>query len=377
MLSAHALIGHSYHIPVGAFDVGRDGNVVTAVALGILCGGLSVVLMRGVTATESIFYRSGLRTTWRPLVGGILVSGIAIFIPHVLGSGHQAMALVLHGGLPLGLLAAVLAAKIVASALSIGTGFRGGLFSTSLFLGAVTGALAGRMGASFGLLIPGDVATLSLVGMASFSAAVVGAPLTMALLAVEVTGDLSIVGPVLLGVLAATLTVRQVFGYSFAIWRFHLRGEAILGGEDIGWARQITAKDLMRRDLATAPETMRLSEFRSRFPLGSTKYVAAVNAAGAFVGLVDVADVHARSIIESAEAKDATLEHSLICPTAWAEASTRFDHLMPLFEQLQTEVLVVVDDRRAKRVIGLITEAFALRRYRQELEARRKEIFGA
>lgn len=50
---------------------------------------------------------------------------------------------------------------------------------------------------------------------------------------------------------------------------------------------------------------------------------------------------------------------------------------MPLFEQLQTEVLVVVDDRRKKWVIGLITEAFALRRYRQELEARRKEIFGA
>lgn len=346
MLSAHALIGHSYHIPVGAFDVGRDGDVVTAVVLGILCGWLSVVLMRGVTATESFFYTSGLRTTWRPLVGGILVGGIAIFVPHVLGSGHQAMALVLHGGLPLGLLAAVLAAKIMASALSIGAGFRGGLFSTSLFLGAATGALAGRMGMSFGLLMPGDVAILSLVGMASFGAAVVGAPMTMALLAVEVTGDLSVVGPVLLGVLAAVLTVRQVFGYSFATWRFHLRGEAILGGEDIGWARQITAEDLMRRDLATAPETMRVSEFRSRFPLGSTKFVAAVNAAGAFVGLVDVADVHARSIIESAEAKDGTLEHSLIYPTAWVEASTRFDHLMPLFEQLQTEVLVVVDDRR-------------------------------
>ena len=174
----------------------------------------------------------GLRTTWRP-VPAKFVGLIAIFIPHILGSGHPAMALVLHGGLPLGLLAAVLAGKIVASALSIGTGFRGGLFSTSLFLGAVTGALAGRVGVSFGFLTPGDVAMMSLMGMASFSAAVVGAPMTMALLAVEVTGDFYVVGPVLLGVLAAVLTVRQVFGYSFAIWRFHLRGEAILGGEDI------------------------------------------------------------------------------------------------------------------------------------------------
>ena len=127
-LSARALIGHTYHIPLDAFDVGQDGHAVSAIVLGILCGLLSVVLMRGVTTTESLFYRSGLRTTWRPVAGSIR-GLIAIFIPHILGSGHQATALVLHGGLPLRLLAAVLAAKIVASALSIGTGFRGGLFS--------------------------------------------------------------------------------------------------------------------------------------------------------------------------------------------------------------------------------------------------------
>jgi CIC family chloride channel protein len=290
-LVARALIGHTYHIPLGTLDVGQAGNALTALLLGILCGLLSVVLMRGVTMTERLFYNSGLRTTLRPVAGGILVGIIAIFVPHVLGSGHQAMALLLHEGWPVGLLAVVLAAKIAASALSIRAGFRGGLFSTSLFLGAVTGALVGQIGFSFGLLASSDVAMLSLVGMASFGAAVIGAPMTMALLAAEVTGELSVVGAVLLGVVAATLTVRQVFGYSFATWRFHLRGEAILGGEDVGWARQTTARDLMRRDLTIAPVAMQLSEFRSQFPLGSTKFVAVIDQAGAFVGLADVADI--------------------------------------------------------------------------------------
>ena len=49
---------------------------------------------------------------------------------------------------------------------------------------------------------------------------------------------------------------------------------------------------------------------------------------------------------------------------------------MPLFESQQAELLVVVDDKTTKRVVGLITEAFALRRYRQELEARQREMFG-
>ena len=191
-LTARAFTGHTYHLPLGTLDVSQDGHALTAVLLGVLCGLLSVALMRGVTVTETSFHNSGLRITLRPVAGGILVGIIATFVPHVLGSGHQAMALLLHGAWPLGLLAAVLAAKIAASALSIGAGFRGGLFSTSLFLGAVTGALAGQIGLSFGFLAPGDVALMSLVGMASFGAAVVGAPMTMALLAVEVTGELSV-----------------------------------------------------------------------------------------------------------------------------------------------------------------------------------------
>jgi CIC family chloride channel protein len=287
------------------------------------------------------------------------------------------MALMLKESWPLATLTAVLVAKIAASALSLGSGFRGGLFSTSLFLGMVTGTIAGQIGQHLGVFAASDIGIMSLVGMASFGAAVIGAPMTMALLAIEVTGDFSVVGPVLLGVLAATLTVRQVFGYSFATWRFHLRGEAILSGEDVSWVRQTTARQLMRRDITLAPATMRLSEFQSQFPVGASKYIAAVDANSAFVGLVDVALVHAEIAQDNAEASDATLDQVVSHKDGWVDAQTRFDRLMPLFEARETELLVVVEDKSTKRVIGLITEAFALRRYRQELEARQQEMFGA
>ena len=132
----------------------------------------------------------------------------------------------------------------------------------------------------------------------------------------------------------------------------------------------------MRRDLTVVPVTMRLSDFRSQFPLGSTKFVAAIDPSGAFVGLVDVADIHAQPML-AADVKDATLEDLLIHTAAWVEAGTGFGRLVPLFESQETELLVVVDDKRTKRAIGLITEAFALRRYRQELEARQREMFGS
>ncbi|RUO97939.1 MAG: chloride channel protein [Hyphomicrobium sp.] len=375
-LAARLLVGHSYHITLASNGYGSDGYAILALVLGVACGLLSVGLMRGVTWIERLFRQSGVGDVFRPIIGGLLVGVIASFVPHLLGSGHDAMALLLRNGWPLPMLAIVLVGKIVASALSLGAGFRGGLFSTSLFLGATTGAIAGTIGVSAGYVASPDVAMISLVGMASFGAAVVGAPMAMALLAIEVSGDLMVVEPVLLGVLAATLTVRQVFGYSFATWRFHLRGEAILGGEDVGWVRQTTASDLMRRDLNAVTFSTKLADFRTRFPVGSTKFVAVTDERGAYEGLLDVAGLHSELLDVP---PDATLEYwkaSLEHRNDWVVASTRFDKLVHLFEQRETERLIIVDGEVSKHALGYITEAFALRRYRQELEARQREIFG-
>ncbi|MFA5956002.1 chloride channel protein [Hyphomicrobium sp.] len=375
-LAARLLVGHSYHIPITPDGFGGDGYVFLALFMGVACGLLSVGLMRGVTWVERLFRQSGIRDVFRPCFGGLLVGAMAIFVPHLLGSGHDAMAFILQNGWPLPLLCVVLVGKIIASALSLGSGFRGGLFSTSLFLGAATGAIVGNLGVDAGVVAPHDVAIMSLVGMASFGAAVVGAPMAMALLALEVTGDLTVVQPVLLGILAATMTVRHVFGYSFSTWRFHLRGEAILGGEDVGWVRQTTARDLMRRDLNTVPITMRLADFCSRFPIGSTKFVAVADQDAAYAGLVDIAALHADLPSENPDVTLEQLKPALQHSNDWVMASTRFDQLVHLFEQRETERLIIVDNETSKHALGYITEAFALRRYRQELEARQREIFG-
>ncbi len=217
----------------------------------------------------------------------------------------------------------------------------------------------------------------SLVGMASFGAAVVGSPMTMALLAVEITENSSVVAPVLVGVVAATLTVRQIFGYSFATWRFHLRGEAILGGEDIGWSRELTKSDLMRGDVTVLPVSMPIVEFVRKYLVGTVKYVAAIDVTGAFIGFVDVANIHTERDSPIADsAVRPTVAEALVHQDAWITGSMSIDRLLPLFEQRETEIIAVVDLGEPPRIVGLITEAFALRRYRLELEARQKEIFG-
>ena len=115
----------------------------------------------------------------------------------------------------------------LASAVSVGAGFRGGLFSSSLLLGAVFGGAvvaalqAGLHLAGFGE-IELDRVAYTLVGMGAVAAAVVGAPLTMIFLVLELTGSFLAALGVIVGVIIAALVVRQTFGYSFATWRFWL-----------------------------------------------------------------------------------------------------------------------------------------------------------
>ena len=73
----------------------------------------------------------------------------------------------------------------------------------------------------------------------------------------------------LVAVIISAQVTREMFGYSFATWRFHLRGETIRSAADVGWMRDLTVARMMRRDVTSVDSAMTLAEFRGRFPLGS------------------------------------------------------------------------------------------------------------
>src|SRR5208283_1141939 len=91
----------------------------------------------------------------------------------------------------------------------------------------------------------------SIIGMGALSVAVIGGPLTMIFIALETTGDLWLTAAVLIAVIVSTQVTREIFGYSFATWRFHLRGETIRSAADIGWIRELTVRRMMRTDVRT------------------------------------------------------------------------------------------------------------------------------
>jgi CIC family chloride channel protein len=267
-------------------------------------------------------------------------------------------------------IAVLIVLKSVASAISIGSGFRGGLFFASLFLGALLGKLFAGVLALVTVVQAVPAVVCALVGMSALATAVVGGPLTMALLALESTGSLPMTVAVLTASVVSAITVRRTFGYSFATWRFHLRGEAIRSAVDVGWMRNLTVGRMMRREFRRVPLDMSLETFRRSFALGSVARVVATDQADRYAGMLATSEAHAAP--EGAERLSDIVHHrkTVLLPQMSIKEAVQ------MFERSESDALAVVDGAETMRVIGVLTEQYALRRYSEELEKRRRELSG-
>lgn len=375
-----ALLGYEVTDKLSPVDIGvvapekmtiTSHDLFAAAMLGLLMAVVGIVLMRGVAVCESIFAQLRLRSAVRAAIGGAAVGVLAIFSPQVMSSGHGALHILGVLDLSVDTLILIFVFKILASIASLGSGFRGGLFFSSLLIGSLGGHL---LALTLTMAFPTyyfDPNAYSVIGMSSLAAAVIGAPLTMIFIALETTGDLWLSALVLLAVIISAQVTREAFGYSFATWRFHLRGETIRSAADIGWMRDLTVGKMMRQDVKTVHASINVAAFREAFPLGSTAYVIALDEADCYAGLVQVAETHAPEAAADKLLKD-FLRHAddmLLPSMAVKEAVLAFD-------RAEAETLAVVDSYLDRRVIGQLSEAYVLRRYSAALERRRQEMLG-
>jgi CIC family chloride channel protein len=346
-------------------------DLVLAAVLGLLAAGLGIVLMRGVALSEAMFARLKLRPALRTMLGGLVVGLLAIVSPQVMSSGHGALRVAGMLDLSFRAVALLFLLKIVASIASLGSGFRGGMFFSSLLIGALGGHLLATSLTIFWPTVYFDPNAYAVIGMSALSASVIGGPLTMVFIALESTDDLWLTAAVLIAVIISAQVTREVFGYSFATWRFHLRGETIRSAADIGWMRDLTVEKMMRQDVQSVNAISTIAAFREAFPLGSAASVIAVDEEDRYVGLMLVADAHSAELDPNQPIKS-LLHHSedMLLPGMAVKESVL------AFDRAETETLAVVDSFTDRHVIGLLTEAYVLRRYSAALEGRRRDLTG-
>jgi CIC family chloride channel protein len=312
-----------FALPQPPTTVGLDSLLMAVV--GMAAAGLAVLVMRGATGVDGLLTRLRFPHPLRPMLGGLALGFIALASPGVLGSGHGAIRTVLDLEVAGSALLLLLVAKAFAAAISVGSGFRGGLFSTSLFLGATLGAALGLAVQDLFPTLAIDPRSVAIASMAATAAVVVGAPIAAILLVFETTTDYGDLVGIGLAVVVATVLGRRWFGYSFATWRFHVRGLDLRSAYDVGrlWELKVA-------DVAWPPH-------------------------------------------DTAGGSDATASRAATALTVAPD-----DRLLPVLDRLEAahaETATVVDP--TGRALGLLREAPALRRVLDEVEAMQREDLGA
>ncbi|WP_109313098.1 chloride channel protein [Ruegeria sp. AU67] len=202
--------------------------------LGLICGLVSLLLMRSIFFAEDIGNhiqnRLALPGWLRPAVSGAMLGLLAIWFPHIIGVGYETTIRALAGDLTLSFAILFAVIKTVAVAITMGGRMGGGVFSPSLMIGALTGLAFGLI--ATGLLpdVSGTHTLYAFAGMGAVAAAVLGAPISTTMIVFELTGDWQIGLAVMVSVSMSTALASRLVDRSFFLTQLERRNVHLAAG---------------------------------------------------------------------------------------------------------------------------------------------------
>lgn len=203
-----SVLGDEPFLSLPEFSVDHVGQYGLYAVLGVLAGLVGVAFVRVLYGVEDACDAAWGRTGWpewlRPAVGGLALGLLLLAIPQMYGVGYPVLAAGVAGQYAVGFLVVLLLAKAVATSLTIGIGGSGGVFAPSLFVGAMLGAAFGQTVHAASPGLAGPAGAYALVGMGAVFAGAARAPITAVVILFELTGEYSIILPMMVSIVLAT-----------------------------------------------------------------------------------------------------------------------------------------------------------------------------
>lgn len=357
------------------------------ILLGLLCAGTAIVFTHTLYAVVGFFERLRVSEIVRPVIGAAglgLVGLLTIWLvrpsmrgePIVFGNGYSFIGLCIGTRsaqgvsgfeLGIGMLFVLIAAKIVATSLTLGSGGSGGIFVPSLFMGA-------SLGYGFGLLLQRtelfaqvSPATYSLVGMASVAAATTHAPMASIVILFEMTHNYTIILPVMFSCTLSLLFSKIVCRESFADACVHRMGIRFGVYARTALLRRFIVRDIMKPGAIVVPGSMPLQEIIQKTADEEVSDLVVVDKQGRYRGLLCEKDLrntlmHPEAIPLMVGDELARREAPVVSP------EDTLDKILELFSHLDVNSLAVADDENKTHFVGMVLRSEVLRRYMDLLQ---------
>jgi CIC family chloride channel protein len=379
-LISRALAGNTPLYATPGYALVSGWELLPYMGLGVVGGVVSVLFILGVRLGRRSFASLPfLPEPVKPVIGMTLLGLMALWVPQVLGGGHETINLALSGelelparlGLPNQLTIVVLlglaAAKLLATVLTTGSGGAGGLFTPSLFIGALVGAAYGEWVHLLWPSVASPYGAYAAVGMAAIMAGTGHAPISAILILFEFTGNYDLILPLMVAAITSSLLARKLRRYSIYTEALRSRGvdlpwrmeEAVLAG--------LKVEDLARPD----PEILRPQDgYRQvvdRFLSTRRERLFVVGPDGKLLGTISLHDI--KGVLEHAETLAAVVALDLMLPVSEVVHQGEGLHrAIEYFAKSDFERLPVVDAEG--RFLAVLAKRDVLAVYAQEVLGR-------
>jgi len=344
--------------------------------LGLVSAATAVIFMYSIDFASRVVEKTPAPAWLRPACGGLAVGLIALAFPQILGVGYEATDTALRGQFGLWMLCALLVAKTAATAISLGSGFGGGVFSPSLYLGAVLGGVFGIFATQMFPHLSSGPAAYTIVGMGAVAGSVLGAPISTILMVFELTGDYELTIGVMIATVIASLITRHAFGFSFFTWQLDRRGLNLRKGRELGLLQAVRVCDVMRDDYRTVLPDAAMADIRRGLQKAHHGALFVIDEEGRLHGSITLADLDDSAFDTEL---DMLLNAEDVCrprPPVLAEQDD-LEAAMALMDTVQEEIVAVVDDENENRLTGYVRQRDVVRAYERALMRAREEEFGA
>lgn len=307
-----------------------------------------------------------------PAYAGLIVGLIALQFPQVLGVGYEATDVALKGGYGLWLLIALIVAKTAATAVCLGSGFGGGIFSPSLVVGAMVGGAFGIVATMIFPDLSSGHGAYTLIGMGAVAASVLGAPISTILIVFELTGDYAITVAVMVAVVIASLITQQVAGQSFFRWQLERRGLNLGGDVATRLLRKTRVRELMDGDYLTVACTEKIDKVRRKLLKAPHGELFALDADGQLAGTIMFGDLHDAAF--DFEHDDTTVAEDVVRRNPpLLQTDDTLEIAARLFSHTMDAHIPVVDSKDGMKMVGVVHQRDVMLAY-QRAHIRAREI---
>jgi len=352
----------AFSLPV--YEVRSYWELPLYLGLGVLASAVALMFTRAIKQAKKFFagewaiapFMQKLSMPIKLLLGGLCVGLIALTFPEVIGIGYETVESILQDTpFTIPLLAILLVVKLLLTAISSASGFVGGIFAPSIFLGAVLGSLYGQAIASF---LPASIPiaaspAYALVGMAAVLAGTVRAPLTSVLLLFEMTRDYRIVLPLMAAVGLCAWVLDQIDSSKSAD-RMIMQWSGLPA--DIEVLEKIKIAEVMTLNPASVKYSMPLMQAAQFITSGYHHSALVLDEINHLQGILTTQDLKR---LLSAPATERPLEDMTVQNICTSEVICTFadESLAEALKRMATRDLrqmPVVDRHQPKRVIGMV-----------------------